>query len=277
VTVGESGTGAGLQKFCRGEVVVANASRPIKPTEAGACAVAGITFIELPVAYDGLSVVVHPSNTWATSITVAELRALWAPAAQGQVMRWSQVRLGWPDQEIHLFGPGTASGTFDYFTEAVNGKAQASRGDYTASEDDNVLVQGVSGDPNGLGYFGLAYYEQNKNRIRVVPVDDGNASNGSGPIAPSAETVRNGTYVPLSRPLFIYVNAAALSRPEVREFVSFYLDSPPAMIQEVGYVPLAEIELQLTKARFGAKTTGSMFEGASHTTSLVSLLGGQSR
>ena len=275
VTGSESGTGAGMQKFCRSEIAIANASRPIKATEAAACATAGITFVELPVAYDGLSVVVHPSNTWATSITAAELKKLWEPAAQGQVKRWNQVRAGWPDQEIHLFGPGTASGTFDYFTEAINGKAQASRGDYTASEDDNVLVQGVASDPNSLGYFGLAYYEQNKARVKVVPVDDGDAANGSGPIAPSMETVRNGTYRPLSRPLFIYVSTAALARPEVQQFVDFYLNSPAALIQDVGYVPLADAEQQLTKARFAARTTGTMFEGASHTASLESLLRGQ--
>lgn len=275
VTVAESGTSAGLQKFCRGEVVLANASRPIRPTETEACAAAGITYVELPVAYDGLSVVVNPKNTWATSITVAELKKLWEPAAQGQVTRWSQIRARWPDQEIHLFGPGTASGTFDYFTEAVNGKAKASRGDYTASEDDNVLVQGVAGDLNGLGYFGLAYYEQNRDKLRVVPVDDGDASNGAGPITPSAETVRNGTYRPLSRPLIIYVSQSALARAEVQKFVEFYINSPADRITAVGYVPLAAAEEDLVKARFAARTAGSAFVGASQTSSLESLLRGQ--
>jgi phosphate transport system substrate-binding protein len=275
VTVSESGTGAGFQKFCRNEIAVSNASRPIKASEAEACTAAGITYIELPVAYDGLSVVVHPSNTWATSITSAELKRLWEPSAQGTVMRWNQVRAGWPDQEIHLFGPGTASGTFDYFTEAINGKAQASRGDYTASENDNVLVQGVSTDPNGLGYFGMAYYEQNKTRVKVVPVDDEDASNGAGPVAPSLETVRNGTYRPLSRPLFIYVNAAALARPEVQQFIDYFVNSPEDLIQTVGYVPLATAERDLVKARFSARTTGSMFAGASQTASLEALLRGQ--
>ena len=172
---------------------------------------AGVDFIELPVAYDGLTVVVHPKNTWATSITVAELKKLWEPAAQGKVTRWNQIRPSWPNQEVHLFGPGVDSGTFDYFTEVINGKAKASRGDYTSSEDDNVLVQGVGGDTNALGYMGLAYYVENKDRMKVVPVDDGDPSNGAGPIEPSVETVRGGTYRPLSRPLFIYVNAAALS------------------------------------------------------------------
>jgi len=173
VTVGISGTGGGFQKFCRDEIDIADASRPITPGEGEVCNKAGIQFIEIPVAYDGLAVVVNPKNTWATSITVAELKTIWEPAAQGKVTRWSQVRAGWPDREIHLFGPGVDSGTFDYFTEAINGKQDASRGDYTSSEDDNVIVQGVSGDENALGYFGFAYYDENKDKLKLVPVDDG--------------------------------------------------------------------------------------------------------
>ena len=261
VTVGLSGTGGGFQKFCRGETVISNASRPITETEIEACGKASIQYIELPVAYDGIAIVVNPKNTWATNMTVPELRRIWEPAAQGKVLRWSQVRPGWPEQELHLFGAGVDSGTFDYFTEVINGKTRASRGDYTSSEDDNILVQGVAGDQNSLGYMGLAYYEENRDKLRVVPVDDGQAENGAGPVAPSPETVRNGTYRPLSRPMFIYVSAAALARPEVEQFVRFYLDSAAGLIKEVGYVPLTDAEQQLVRQRFANKTIGTMFAG----------------
>ncbi len=274
VTVGTSGTGGGFQKFCRGETDMSNASRPIKATEADACRAAGIEFIEIPVAYDGLSVIVNPKNTWVTSMTAAELRKIWQPEAQGRITRWSQVRQGWPDREIRLYGPGTDSGTFDYFTEAINGKAQASRGDFTASEDDNVLVQGVSGDENALGYFGFAYYEENKNRLKLVPIDDENPANGAGPILPSPETVRDGSYSPLSRPMFMYVNTAKLSRPEVKAFVDFMLNNGGALIRDVGYVPLSDTEQQLVKDRWAAGTTGTIYTGAAHGASLESLLKG---
>jgi len=249
VTVGTSGTGGGFQKFCRGETDLANASRPIKASEADTCRAAGIQFIEIPVAYDGLSVVVHPRNTWVTSMTTAELKRLWQPEAQGAVMKWSQIRPEWPDREIHLYGPGTDSGTFDYFTEAVMGKAQASRGDYTASEDDNVLVQGVSGDEGALGYFGFAYYEENRDKLKLVAIDDGKADNGAGPIAPSSETVRNGTYAPLSRPMFMYVNTAKLARPEVTAFVQFLLAQGPTLVTDVGYFAISDAELQQARDR----------------------------
>jgi phosphate transport system substrate-binding protein len=266
VTIGRSGTGGGFQKFCRNESVISNASRPISATEIEACRTAGVNYIELPVAYDGLTVVVHPKNTWATSITVEELKKLWEPAAQGKVTRWNQVRPSWPNQEVHLFGPGVDSGTFDYFTEVINGKAKASRGDYTSSEDDNVLVQGVSGDPSSLGYMGLAYYIENKDRMKLVPVDDGDPANGAGAIEPSIQTVRGGTYRPLSRPLFIYANTTALSRPEVQKFVDYYVSKATELIQEVGYVPLSDAEQQLVRDRFAAKTAGTMY-GASSTLS----------
>jgi phosphate transport system substrate-binding protein len=278
VTVGLSGTGGGFQKFCRNESVISNASRPILPAEIEACQKAGVSYIELPVAYDGLAVVVNPGNTWASSITVAELKTLWEPAAQGKVMRWNQVRPGWPNQEVHLFGAGVDSGTFDYFTEVINGKAKASRGDYTSSEDDNVLVQGVAGDVSALGFMGLAYYVENQDKMRLVPVDDGNPSNGAGPIAPSLETVRGGTYRPLSRPLFIYVNIAALSRPEVEAFVRYYLESAADLIQEVGYVPLSDAEQALVRQRFASRTAGTMFGDTAAmpaTASLESRLKGQ--
>jgi phosphate transport system substrate-binding protein len=249
VTVGTSGTGGGFQKFCRAETDLSNASRPIKQSEAQACAAAGIDFIEIPVAYDGLSVVVNPTNTWVASMTTAELKRLWQPEAQGTVMKWSDIRQGWPDREIHLYGPGTDSGTFDYFTEVIVGKAQASRGDYTASEDDNVLVQGVAGDEGALGYFGFAYYEENLDKLRLVPVDDGRMENGAGPIAPSTETVRDGTYAPLSRPIFMYVNKARLQRPEVRAFVEFLVAQGPALVTDVGYFALSDSELQEVRSR----------------------------
>jgi phosphate transport system substrate-binding protein len=261
VTVGLSGTGGGFQKFCRGETAISDASRPIRPSEIDACRQAGIEYVELPVAYDGLAVVVHPSNDWAGAMTVSELKKLWEPAAQGTIGRWNQIRADWPDREVHLFGAGVDSGTFEYFTEAIVGEARSSRGDYTSSEDDNVLVQGVAGDASALGYMGLAYYEQNRDRMKLVAVDDGDPSNGEGPIAPSFETVRGGTYRPLSRPLFIYVSTAALQRREVEALVQFYLEADADLVREVGYVPLAETEQQLVRNRFAARRTGTMFAG----------------
>ena len=263
VTVGISGTGGGFQKFCRGETDISNASRPIKPVEREACAAAGVTFIELPVAYDGLAVVVHPANDWAESLTTAELKRLWEPAAEGKVMHWNQVRPEWPDREVHLFGAGVDSGTFDYFTEAITGKEGASRGDYTSSEDDNVIVQGVSRDEGGLGYFGYAYYAENQDALKLVAIDDGDDGNGEGAIAPSPETVRTGQYQPLSRPIFIYVDAASLSRPHVNAFVQYYLANAPRLIPEIGYLPLSEREYALVRARFEARRPGSIFEGGS--------------
>ena len=231
VTVGESGTGGGFKRFCAGETAIANASRKIKESEREACAQSGVEFVEIPVAYDGISVVVHPDNTFVDCLTIDELRRIWEPGSQ--VRSWADVRAGWPAGELHLYGPGTDSGTFDYFTEAVVGEEDASRADFTASEDDNVLVQGVSGDPNGLGYFGYAYYEQNKERLKLVSIDA-----GEGCIAPSAATIRGGSYRPLSRPMFIYVNRKAFERPEVADFVRFYLESAGQLVPEVGYVPL---------------------------------------
>jgi len=261
VTVGSSGTGGGFQKFCRNETDISDASRPIKATEIEACRSAGIEFIELPVAYDGIAVVVNPRNTWVTSMTVEELRKLWEPAAQGRITRWNQIRPGWPDREIHLFGAGVDSGTFDYFTEAIVGKEAQSRGDYTSSEDDNVIVQGVSSDEVALGYFGYAYYEQNKDKLKLVAIDDGDATNGDGPIAPSPETVAEGTYRPLSRPIFIYPKVRALERPEVLDFVVFYLSKGAPLVREVGYIPLTERELELARGRFSSRKTGTMYTG----------------
>ena len=258
VTVGISGTGGGFQKFCRGETDISDASRPIRPTEIEACQKAGIEYIELPVAYDGLAVVVHPRNTWATMMTVAELKTLWSPEAQGKVLKWNQVRPSWPDREVRLFGAGVDSGTYDYFTEAVVGKEGASRGDFTSSEDDNVLVQGVSSDDLALGFIPYAYVEQNQGRLKLVPVDDGKPDNGAGPVAPSAETVRNGTYQPLSRPLFIYVARKAADRPEVQRFVERYFASAD-LIREVGYVELTPQLYDLAKKHFTERKVGTAF------------------
>jgi phosphate transport system substrate-binding protein len=269
VTVGLSGTGGGFQKFCRDETDVSNASRPIKPTEVQACATGGVEYLELPVAYDGLAIVVHPSNTWARTMTVAELQKIWEPGAQGRITRWNQIRASWPDREIHLFGPGVDSGTFDYFTEAIVGKEDLSRGDYTSSEDDNVIVQGVSRDENALGFFGYAYYEENKDKLSLVAIDDGDDTNGKGPVAPSPETVTNGTYRPLSRPIFIYVKTKALERPEVTQFMEFYLDKGAPLVREVGYIPLAEPEYALARQRFASRKTGTMFEGTTSQSELT--------
>lgn len=261
VTVGISGTGGGFQKFCRAEIDISDASRPISATEQEACQKAGVEYIELPIAYDGIAITVNPNAGWADKITLAELQTLWSPDAQGKVTKWNQVRKGWPDREIHLFGAGVDSGTYDYFTEAVNGKAKASRGDFTSSEDDNVLVQGIGGDELALGFVPFAYYEANQGRLKLVPVDDGKADNGDGPIVPSAETIKNGTYQPLSRPVFIYVSKKAAERPEVQKFVEFYLKNAETLVREVGYVGLGTEIYGLVSDRYAKKTVGSAFAG----------------
>lgn len=258
VTVGISGTGGGFKKFCRGETDISNASRPIMKTEMEVCKKNGIEFIELPVAYDGLAVMVNPKNTWVDKLTVDELRKIWEPASQGKVTKWAQIRQGWPDESLKLFGPGVDSGTFDYFTEAIVGKPKASRGDYTSSEDDNVLVQGIAGDKYSLGYFGLAYYEENRDKLRLVPIV--NPKTGK-PVLPSTETVMDGSYQPLSRPIFIYVNLKSLERAEVKEFVEFYLKNAPQLVREVKYIPLPPKAYELAMERLAKKKTGSMFGG----------------
>ncbi len=250
VTVGVSGTGGGMKKFSRGEIDIVDASRSMNENEASMAAENNIKYIELPVAYDGLTVVVHPENDWVKDITVAELKKIWAPEAQGTITRWNQVRPEWPDQELHLYGAGVESGTYDYFTEAIVGKSHSSRGDYTASEDDNVLVQGVSTDPYALGFFGFAYYDENQGKLKAVPVDDQDDSNGKGAILPSLETVKDGSYAPLSRPLFIYVNSTAVVRPEVVEFVNFYLDNAAELSEEVGYIQLPAERYEEQRNRF---------------------------
>ena len=257
VTVGESGTGAGFKKFCRGETDISNASRPILQKEMDACKDAGIQYIELPVAFDALTVVVNPKNDYVKSLSVAELNAIWKSGSS--VKNWKQVNPAYPDKALALYGPGTASGTFDYFTEAINGKAKSSRTDYTPSEDDNVLVQGVSGNAGGLAYFGYAYYEENKDKLRAVPIS---AKAGSPAVMPSPEAVKDGTYQPLSRPLFIYVNAtAAAFKPEVKAFVNFYLENAPKLVAEVKYVPLPADDYAAVKAHFKALKPGTGFGG----------------
>jgi len=231
VTVGQSGTGGGFKRFCSGETTISNASRPIRDSEIELCRQNGVEFVEFPIAIDGLAVVVPLGNTWAQCLTVAELRRIWEPGST--IRTWADVREGWPVQRLTLYGPGTDSGTFDYFTEVINGEAGASRPDYTASEDDNVLVQGVAGDPNALAYFGFAYFDQNRAQVNAVAVDG-----GSGCVAPTSETVRDNSYAPLSRPLSIYVNRADMARPEVRAFLRFYMEQGAELVREVGYVPL---------------------------------------
>jgi phosphate transport system substrate-binding protein len=262
VTVGISGTGGGFQKFCRGEIDIADASRPISATEVEACKKTGVEFIELPIAYDGIAIAVNPKNSWADKITSAELKTLWAPEAQNKVSKWSHIRKGWPDREIHLFGAGVDSGTYDYFTEAVTGKAKASRGDFTSSEDDNVLVQGISNDELALGFVPYAYYEGNHDKLKLVPVDDGKGDNGEGAITPSPETIRTGTYQPLSRPVFIYVSKKASERQEVQRFVEFYVKNSEKLVTEVNYVGLGDAAYNLVGDRFAKKTLGSVFSGA---------------
>lgn len=258
VTVGISGTGGGFKKFCNGETDIVDASRPILPSEVDLCAAKQIEYIELPVGIDGLTVVVNPQNSFVQCLMVSELRTMWAPEAEGKVSRWNQVRPGWPARPLRLYGAGTDSGTFDYFTEVINGKAKASRGDYTASEDDNVLVQGVSGDPNSLGYFGYAYYLENKDRLKAVAID-----RGSGCVLPTEETINNGTYEPLSRPLFIYVRKDAAARSEVKEFVRYYFsESGQGLVSEVGYVPFPVRVYELGLARFEKGIVGTLFGGS---------------
>jgi phosphate transport system substrate-binding protein len=261
VTVGVSGTGGGFKKFVAGEVDIVDASRPIKAAEMELAAKNGVTFIELPIAYDALSIVVNKKNTWATSLTTAELKKIWSPESQGKVMKWSDVRAGFPDKPLQLFGPGTDSGTFDYFTEVINGKEDASRGDYTSSEDDNVIVTGVSGNEGALGFFGVAFYEANRNKLSVVSIDDANEGNGAGPQVPTAANVINGSYAPLARPLFIYVRTEALARPEVAQFVSYYLKNVKSLASEVGYVALPDAVSSKFQARFASKVVGSLYEG----------------
>ena len=257
VTVGISGTGGGFKKFCRGETDLSNGSRPILKEEIEACKKAGISFYELPVAFDALTVVVHPENK-LECIKVSELKTMWEPGAQGKLKSWKDVNAAWPDLPLKLFGAGSDSGTFDYFTEATVGKAKSSRGDYTASEDDNVLVKGVEGDKGALGYFGFAYYAANPKGLKALAIDWGK---GQGCVKPSLENVLAGTYNPLSRPLFVYVSDKAAQKPEVQQLVDFIMTKGPALIKEVKYLPLPETAYGPALERFTKREAGSAFGG----------------
>jgi len=250
VTVGVSGTGGGFKKFTVGETSFSGASRPIQDEEIAACAEHGIEFIELPVAYDGIAVVVHSENQFAQTLTVDELQAMWS--AGTTVRTWADVRPGWPDREFRLYAPGQDSGTFDYFTEVINGQSGNCRPDATFSEDDNVLVRGVSGDKDGIGFFGFAYYAENQDKLSLVAVDA-----GEGPIHPSMDTIADGSYAPLSRPLFIYVSKEHTSRPEVDAFATFYLTEGRDLVREVGYVPLPDAASAAALERYRNRVTGS--------------------
>jgi phosphate transport system substrate-binding protein len=269
VTVGTSGTGGGFKKFLNKEMDISNASRPIKESELELATKNGVEYIELPVAFDGLTVVVNPANTWVDKLTIAELNKIWA--ADSKVKLWSEVRAGWPAEPIKLYGPGADSGTFDYFTDVVNGEEGVSRTDYSASEDDNVLVTGVAGDKNALGYFGYAYFEENADKLKAVPI----VNEAGAPITPNPETIQDGSYAPLSRPLFIYVRKDVMDRPEVTAFVKYYLSAEATkLVSDVGYVPLPQELLAMSWKRYEAKTVGSIFggEGSKSGMSLKDLL-----
>ncbi len=257
VTVGISGTGGGFKKFCRDETDISGASRPILKKEMDDCKAAGIEYFELPVAFDAITVVVNPRNAFIKSLTIAELKKMWEPGAQGNVAKWSQVNPSWPDAPMKLFGPGADSGTFDYFTEAVVGKSKSSRGDFTASEDDNVLVQGVARDVNGLGYFGYAYYVENRDKLKAVPIVNPKGQ----PVGPSMDTVLKGSYSPLSRPIFIYVNAKSLAKPEVKEFVEYYMRHASQLAKEVKYVPLPDSAYKTAWEHVTKGKKGTVFGG----------------
>ncbi len=264
VTVGISGTGGGFKKFCRGETDVQDASRPIQSSEMEVCKTAGIRYIELPVAYDATVVVVNPKNTWLNEVKVEELKQMWAPEAQGKITKWKQVNPAWPDENLKLFGAGSDSGTFDYFTEAIVGKAKSSRGDYTASEDDNTLVTGVANDKFALGYVPLAYYSENKTKLKALAIIGGDKSPlKNKAVLPSKETVENGTYFPLSRPIFIYVNEASLKRAEVADFAKFYLANAARLVPQVKYIALPAKAYAMGEQHLTKKKLGTVFAGHS--------------
>lgn len=264
VTVGISGTGGGFKKFCRGETDVQNASRPIQSNELEKCRSAKVQFIELPIAYDATAIVISPKNNWLQSITVAELKKIWEPAAQGKVIYWSDVNPAWPKEKLKLFGAGSDSGTFDYFTEAIVGKAKSSRGDYTASEDDNTLVTGVANDRSALGYIPLAYAQENSGKIKIIPVVGGDkAPLKSTAVMPTRESVEGGTYFPLSRPIFIYVNNASMNKSEIVEFVQFYLSKASQIVPEVKYVPLPQSAYVKGAEHVKGRKLGTVFSGHS--------------
>jgi phosphate transport system substrate-binding protein len=262
VPVGISGTGGGFKKFCNGETDISDASRPIKESETELCKQNGIEYVELPVAFDGLAVLVNPQNDFVSCLTVDELKKIWSPEAEGVITNWNQVRADFPDQPLALYGAGTDSGTYDYFTQAIVGTEGSSRGDFLPSEDDNVLVQGIAGDVNALGFFGLAYYEENADKLKLVAIDNGDGNC----VLPNTETVAGGIYQPLSRPLFIYVNRARIDqKDEISAFIEFYLKNAGVLSSEVGYIPLTDEIYALAQQRYDKRVTGSIFEGLGST------------
>ncbi len=268
VAIGISGSAGGFRRLCNGDVAISDASRPITAREREACRARGVELIELPIAFDGIAVVVNPKNDFVDDVTVDELKALWEPAAQGKVLHFSDVRPGWPRERVHLYGAGVDSGTYDYFTRAIVGEEHSSRGDFFSSEDDDALVEGVERDKDALGFFGLAYYWNDKARLKLVAV------NG---VRASVETVRDATYEPLSRPLFIYVERSAAERPEVQAFVRTYLDQGARIVADVGYVPLPDEGYALAKRRFDRRITGSLFGGTQIGVTIVDLLSAEGR
>jgi len=265
LVIGISGTGGGFKKFCSGDTDINNASRPIKPSEAERCLENGVEFIELPVAIDGLTVGVNPDNDFVQCVTIEELHIMWQPDSEGKIERWNQIRDEWPDERLRLYGPGVDSGTFDYFTETINGEAQASRGDFTSSERDNVLVQGIAGDKGSLGYFGYSYFVENQDKLKMVGVDSGN-----GCIYPTDETINDGTYSPLSRPLLIYVSKESWADQEIKDFVSYYVSYERSdLLRELGFVPFPEVVHDLVLDRFQRGITGTIFGGDNPLTGTV--------
>lgn len=258
VTVGISGTGGGFKKFCRGETDIQDASRPISKKEMAECKKQGIEYIELPMAFDAITIVVNPKNTWLTQVTTEELKKMWQPMAQGKVMKWSDINKNWPNKELKLFGAGSDSGTFDYFTEAINGKSRASRGDYTSSEDDNTLVVGVSTEEGALGYIPFAYYGPNQSKLKAVAV----VNQKKKAVMPGKDSIVDGSYFPLSRPVFIYINSKVMKqRPEVERFVKFYIKNAPELVEQVKYVPLSSKAYDLANQRVDKNEVGTAFGG----------------
>lgn len=257
INVGISGTTGGFKKFCEGKTDISDASRPILKEEIAACEKRGVKYVELPIAFDALTIVVNPKNDWAKDITIAELKKIWEPSAEGKITKWNQIRSSWPDKPLTLYGPDKDSGTFDYFTQATVGKSKASRNDYTSSKDDNMLVKAVSQDPNALGYFGFAYYEANTTQLKALAVDS-----GKGPVMPLPQAMDKNLYQPLTRPLFIYINYhSAQVKPEVKEFVDFYLAKAPKLVNQVGYIPLSDEVYHLDVVQFNQAEVGTVFNG----------------
>ncbi|MBW4446470.1 MAG: PstS family phosphate ABC transporter substrate-binding protein [Spirirestis rafaelensis WJT71-NPBG6] len=257
INVGISGTTGGFKKFCEGKTDISDASRPILKEEIAVCQKRGVKYIELPIAFDALTIVVNPKNDWANDITIAELKKIWEPTAQGKITKWNQIRSSWPDKPLNLYGPDKDSGTYDYFMEAIKDESKTTRNDYTSNKDDNMLVKGVSQDPNGLGYFGFAYYEANTTQLKALAVDS-----GKGSTMPSPQAMAKNLYQPLTRPLFIYINYhSAQVKPEVKEFVDFYLAKAPKLVNQVGYIPLSEEVYHLDLVQFNQGEVGTVFNG----------------